>query len=155
MSRLGELARWHARLLALALICAGAAANGEPRPCDPNADAELGMNNRQEVNRSPEDASVVTQSVSPGSHGNIQTAATSSPDSSNVVVQSIDGCGNVQSVRQSGTGNVAVQTQTGRRDRQRIHQTGSGNVAVQSQSGAGFTGLIDQQGSEIDVQGRP
>jgi hypothetical protein len=110
------------------------------------------MNNRQEVERAPGDATTVRQSVTPGSRDNLQTAVTAAPDSKSVVVQSTDGSGNVQSVDQSGRGNVAVQTQSGHGNHQVIRQSGGSNLAVQSQSGAGLKASLHQRGGETDVQ---
>ena len=152
MSRLGDLSRRAAGLWALALACFGAAASGEPRDPGRSSCEEPGMNNRQDVNRASGDRSPVEQSMTPSSCGNQQSATTSSPDSSNVIVQSIDGQDNVQVVRQSGRNNVAVQTQAGGGNRQTIRQSGSGNSAIQSQSGAGLEAAVTQGGGETDVQ---
>ena len=115
---------------------------------------DLGVNNRQIVDKPAGDRSVVQQHAGPGSHDNTQSVTTSSPGSSpNTVVQSTAGGNNVQTaVQTGGSGNVVVQTQQGSGNRQTVIQTGDGNRAVQSQTGDNHTGTLDQHGGRTDTQ---
>ncbi|HEY2595688.1 MAG TPA: hypothetical protein VGK33_17490 [Chloroflexota bacterium] len=149
MSRLGKSAPRVAAALALALGCAaGVAASGAPNGCRPSSEGAPGARNQQQIDRPAGDTSLLAQSITPASRGNLQTAATQSPDGSNVIVQSIDGERNVQTARQSGRNNIAVQKQTGSCNRQSIRQSGDGNVAVQSQSGRRLSSVLNQHSDE-------
>jgi hypothetical protein len=148
MSGPGQLAALAAAVLALTFVCAAATTSGAATGCRLEAGKGPDVSNQQEINRPAGDASLVAQSVTPASRGNLQTATTSSPDGSNVIVQTIDGDRNVQAVRQSGRNNVAVQSQTGECNRQSIRQSGNGNVAVQLQSGRGLSSALNQRGDE-------
>ncbi|WIM09348.1 hypothetical protein [Enhydrobacter sp.] len=115
---------------------------------------DLGVNNRQIVDKPAGDRSVVRQHAGPGSHDNVQSVTTSSPGAApNTVVQSTAGGGNVQTaVQNGGSGNVVVQTQQGSGNRQTVIQTGDGNRAVQSQTGDNHSGALDQHGGETNIQ---
>ena len=143
-----------AAMLAMGAAAAGPALAQNAKTGGNDIKEDLGVNNRQIVDKPAGDRSVVQQHAGPGSHDNTQSVTTSSPGASpNTVVQSTGGSGNVQTaVQTGGSGNVVVQTQQGSGNRQTVIQTGDGNRAVQSQTGDNHTGTLDQHGGQTDTQ---